>query len=925
MVPTSPTLDPDVLESGLKEQHATLRAQIPLMYMLMTVNVAFLSIVMFDAVPAALSLGAPILLVTLASLRAGLWLMRRDTAYTAAQMKRQLRGTMMTAPILSLLFGGWALVLFSEADPIRASAVALYVFMGAISCAYCLQALQGAALFVLLFGAAPVTVRMLFSGDLYLFGVGFTFVLIGSLVMRTLTSTREAVEQILRSRVEIAELYTALQKSEEHHRYSVELNPQIPWISDPDGNVVELSGRWSEFTGIPLDQALGDGWIAAVHPDDLPKTLAVWNETLAAREGVLGDTRYRLRHWSGSYRWFRARANSRRAADGSVICWYGNLEDVDDQVAAETALRESEERYRLAARATKDIIWDWTPATDTLQWAGDLEALLGHRVAGETPVSWWYAQIHPDDLSVVMSLNQRIVGNQQDSWSHEYRVRAADGSYRHLFMRGYAIRDGAGTVVRAIGAMSDITAAKQSEEHLRWAAYHDALTELPNRKRVAEELESALARAAASACNVGVIVVDVDGFKLINDSLGHSAGDAVLKMVAKRLCANIPDGATVGRLGGDEFAVILPDLSPADACAETVSRILAGVGQAMPIEGSVMDVSLSAGAAMWPMDGAKAEDMMKSADLALYAAKAEGTGNVRGFKPGMRGRLEERNRMLRDAREALQDDRVVPFYQPKLALRSGEVIGFESLLRWHHHRNGLQPPSGIAAAFEDSALAVQLTDRMLDQVLADMRKWLDQGIGFGRIAINGAPADFRRDDLADRILSRCHAAAIPPSLLELEVTETVLLERLADRTFRTLREAGVTIALDDFGTGYASLTHLQQFPVNVLKIDRSFVSKLDGTDVSDRAIVQGVISIARRMNIQTVGEGIENEAQAHDLRELGCDVGQGYLYSRAIPADRVPAFLDATLRAREDARPISPSRQPPAEQGSASALQRQPA
>lgn len=896
MVFSSPRVTSSIQDSGLKEQHATLRAQIPLMYMLMTVNVVFLSVVMYDEVPPALSLGAPALLVTLASVRAGFWLARRGRTYTAAEMKRQLRGTMIMAAVLSLLFGGWAFAIFSEADPTRATAVALYVFMGAISCAYCLQALQGAAYFVLFFGAAPVTMRMLLSGDMYLVCVGFTFVLIGALVMRTLASTRVAVEQILKSRSEIAELYSALQKSEEHHRYSVELNPQIPWISDAEGNVVELSGRWSEFTGIPLDQAMGHGWTVAVHPDDLARTMAVWSETLALGEGTLADTRYRLRHKDGSYRWFRARVNSRRDADGRVISWYGNLEDIDDQVAAETALRESEERYRLAARATKDIIWDWTPATDTLQWAGDVEGMLGHRIEGETPVSWWFDQIHPDDLSIVTSLNQRVIGNQQHSWSHEYRVRAADGTYRHLFMRGYAIRDEAGTVVRAIGAMSDITAAKQSAEHLRWAAYHDALTELPNRKLAAEKLEQALERAAASSCSVGVIVIDVDGFKLINDSLGHAAGDAVLKIVAQRLSANIAAGATVARLGGDEFAVILPDLAPADACAETVMRILAGVGQAMTIEGSIMDVTLSAGAAMWPTDGATAEDIMKSADLALYTAKSEGAGNVRGFKPTMRGRMEDRKRMLRDAREALQDDRVVPFYQPKLSLRSGEVLGFESLLRWHHHRNGLQPPSGIAAAFEDSSLAVQLTDRMLDHVLVDMRGWLERGVSFGRVAINGAPADFRRDDFADRILGRCHAAGIPPSLLELEVTETVLLERRADRTFRTLREAGVTIALDDFGTGYASLTHLQQFPVNVLKIDRSFISRLDGTDVSDRAIVQGVIAIARRMNIQTVAEGVENEAQAQDLRELGCDVGQGYLFSRAIPADRVPAFVDTCAR-----------------------------
>src|SRR5690606_34483351 len=232
--------------------------------------------------------------------------------------------------------------------------------------------------------------------------------------------------------------------------------------------------------------------------------------------------------------------------------------------------------------------------------------------------------------------------------------------------------------------------------------------------------------------------------------------------------------------------------------------------------------------AVWPSDGATAEDVMKSADLALYVAKAEGTGGVHQFKPEMRNRIEQRNRMLRNAREALHDDRIVPFYQPKIALASGAVVGFEALLRWHGE-GGLKPPAELAAAFEDGSLSVELTDRMLDRVLEDMARWMEQGHDFGRIAINGSSADFRRDDFADRILHRCRELGISPNQLELEVTETVFLDRLADsvqRTFRTLRGEGVNIALDDFGTGYASLTHLQQFPVNVLKIDRSFISRL---------------------------------------------------------------------------------------------------
>ncbi|UZK71097.1 EAL domain-containing protein [Sphingomonas sp. S1-29] len=887
-----PAGPPDV---GLRAQHENLQQQIPLMYVLMTINVVFLSVVMYRAVPMALSLGAPTALIMLAGFRAILWLHRRRTEPTIPQIRRQLRGTIAAAGVLSVLFGVWALMLFSAADPSRSTAVALYVFVGSISCAYCLQSLPRAAHLVLLFGAAPVTVRMLISGDLYLLGVGFTFVLVAGLIVLTLASTRNSFEEVLRSRAEMSELVSALQRSEEHYRCSVELNPQIPWIADANGLIVELSPRWSDFTGIPLAQALGMGWTRAVHPDDLPALMALFREALATSDESLADARYRLAQADGDYRWFRMRANPRRDPEGTIVSWYGNLEDIDDQVAGERALKESEERYRLASRATKDIIWDWSPTTGSIKWAGDFESILGYReVAQETSIDWWMNHVHPEDLTDVLALYGLVLQNQQDSWSHEHRFRSADGSYRNVFSRGYAIRDNSGTAIRAIGAMSDITSAKQAEDSLRWAAYHDSLTELPNRKFAADELERALERAAAASVSVGVIVVDVDSFKAINDTLGHAAGDAVLRTVAKRLQANAPADATVARLGGDEFAVILPNLSEADASAETVNTILHGVGEALGIEESVMEVSLSAGAAMWPKDGATAEELMKCADLALYVAKSEGAGSVRGFRPAMRDRIEDRNRMLRDAREALHDDRVVPFYQPKLALGSGEVVGFEALLRWDHNHHGLQLPGAIAAAFDDSLLSTNLTDRMLDRVLTDMAGWLDSGQSFGRIAINGSPADFRRDDFADRILTRCHKIDVPPSLLELEVTETVFLDRLADsaeRTFRTLRSEGVNIALDDFGTGYASLTHLQQFPVNVLKIDRSFISKLDGTKGPELAIVQGVIDIARRMGIETVAEGIETEVQARDLLGLGCDIGQGFLFSRPIAADRLAAFL----------------------------------
>jgi len=423
-------------------------------------------------------------------------------------------------------------------------------------------------------------------------------------------------------------------------------------------------------------------------------------------------------------------------------------------------------------------------------------------------------------------------------------------------------------------------------------AYADPLTKLPNRTVFTEQLDLALQQAGLAGGQVGLVVLDVDHFKTVNDALGHAAGDALLKEIAARLAATVPAGGIAARLGGDEFAIILPGLRPEDATVETIRAVLFGLDAPMLVEGRIIDASVSAGAAFWPQDGQCPVDLLKSADLALYAAKADGRGEARVFQSAMRQGVERRKTMLHDAREALRDDRILPFYQPKVRLITGEVVGFEALLRWQHPTNGLQPPYAIHAALEDNELAAQITDRMMDAVFADMRDWLQADVTFGKIAMNGSPADFLRRDFADRLLGRLDRFGIPAERVELEVTESVFFGQLAEsveQTLNRLSDAGVTIALDDFGTGYASLSHLKQFPVDVIKIDRSFVSRLtDNDEEEDAAIVGAVLNLAQNLRITTVAEGIETQAQAAYLRRKGCDLGQGFLFSRAVPAVRVP-------------------------------------
>jgi diguanylate cyclase (GGDEF)-like protein/PAS domain S-box-containing protein len=591
----------------------------------------------------------------------------------------------------------------------------------------------------------------------------------------------------------------------------------------------------------------------------------------------------------------RARARPRRDKAGNVVLWYGTLEDIHEQVDAELALRSSEERYRLASLATNDVIWDARLDSGRIDWSGAVEDVLGYPEASSgMPRGWWVEQLHPDEREAVLEQLRAVLRSDAESWTQEYRFRTKHGAYIDLLMRGHIVRDGEGQPLRLIGSLVDITARKRSENELRWAAHHDPLTQLPNRKLFSLKLDDALRRAEQEGLSVGLVVVDVDRFKTLNDTLGHGAGDTVLGEVAARLTHSVAPNATVARLGGDEFAIILPELAQTDTRRETLDRILCAMRAPLTYDGRQIDITVSVGAARFPCDGTDAEALLKSADLALYAAKAEGLGKALGFDPTMRDAAESEKKMLRDAREALADDEIVPFYQPKICLRNGEIIGFEALLRRHHRNYGIQPPSTLLAAFDDNRLAPQITDRILAKTLSDILGWLDQGLEFGRIAINASTEDFRRGDLADRILGSLDKTGVAPCRLELEVTETVLLGKhggKVEEALRALRSAGVSIALDDFGTGYASLTHLRQFPVDTLKIDQSFISRLIDEDQQDAIIVGAIVDLARNLGISTVAEGVESELQAFMLRRRGCQAAQGYLFGRPLPAVRMPSFI----------------------------------
>ena len=437
----------------------------------------------------------------------------------------------------------------------------------------------------------------------------------------------------------------------------------------------------------------------------------------------------------------------------------------------------------------------------------------------------------------------------------------------------------------------DISFQKASEERAIWMARHDALTGLPNRSLLQDRLDRILSGAEATA-GAALLIVDVDHFKTINDSFGHDCGDALLCTVADRLRATVRRSDLVARTGGDEFTLVISATCEAEVI-ETTRRIYGELAAPMRHRGRLVECGVSIGASLIPRDGRRRSDLLKAADIALYAAKTEGRGQIKIFAPAMMVEAEKPKAMIASARDALQRDAIIPHYQPKVSLHDGRIMGFEALLRWRDKAGAIRTPDALMAAFEDSTMGALLSHRMLERILDDIDGWMAAGVPFGHVALNISGIDLRRPVFAETIRDHLVSRGVPAHCLQIEVTEQVFLGRGSDQVqeaLQRLSDSGIRIALDDFGTGYGSLSCLNRFPVDTLKVDRSFVRQI-GRGRDAEVIASAIVGMGRSLGLEIVAEGIETAAQEAYLKKAGCDLGQGFLYSPAIAAVDVPAAL----------------------------------
>jgi diguanylate cyclase (GGDEF)-like protein/PAS domain S-box-containing protein len=451
---------------------------------------------------------------------------------------------------------------------------------------------------------------------------------------------------------------------------------------------------------------------------------------------------------------------------------------------------------------------------------------------------------------------------------------------------------GAPRFLGTYGAARDITERKRVEEMVTFQALHDQLTGLPNRRLFKDHLELALAQAARRGEKVGVMFIDLDRFKLVNDTYGHLEGDELLKSFAQRLRGCVRAGDTVARQGGDEFTVLLPDLSQADDAQIIASKIFAALQRPFHVGGREFIATASIGISVYPNDGEGAEALLRNADIAMYEVKANGKNGARLFTAEMKAGQLPRLELERDLREAIPNGEFVLHFQPQFSLRSGRVIGAEGLIRWAHPVHGLLSPGSFIDLAEESGLIGAISDWVLEEASAQLARWHGEGHEGLRMSVNLSPREFSRPDLVDRVSASLARHQLPRDVFEIEITENVLLQDVPGviDKLKQLRERGVRISIDDFGTRYSSLNYLRRFPINSIKIDQSFVRDIVGGErVSP--IIHAIVGIARGFDLHLVAEGVETELQRQVLAELGCDEMQGYLFAAPDTALAVSPML----------------------------------
>ncbi len=569
------------------------------------------------------------------------------------------------------------------------------------------------------------------------------------------------------------------------------------------------------------------------------------------------------------------------------------------------ALKENEAKLIESQQIANLGHWEWDVAHDQAMWSEQVYRILGQTPeTGQPSYSSFLQSVHSDDRAL---LNQTISHSVEygEPYSLEHRVVLPDGKERNVISQGKVLRGGVGQALRVRSVVQDITERKLTEERIFRLSYYDNLTGLPNRELFKDYAGRLLAATQRDGTKAAVLFLDLDRFKRINDSLGYTLGDELLREAAVRIanCVRQSDLVakaqnmdqppySLARPGGDEFMLVISGLGHTGWVANFVKRLLAELSRPLIIGQHEVFVSASIGIAVFPDDGEQQDILLSNADTALGHAKEAGGSCFRFYSKEMNQRANQRINLEARLNRAIENSEFELHYQPQVSLSNGKLTGFEALLRWHPKGGDFVSPGEFIPIAEESSLILEIGAWVLERVCTQLKTWQEQGFELVPVAINLSARQFTEQDLVKMIVHEISSAGLQPQLLELELTEWTIMRGVEENRVKlqALKDIGVKLAVDDFGTGYSSMDYLKRFPLDVLKIDRSFVKDL-GKDSNDESIIRAIVALSKGLGLTTIAEGVETEQQREFLSSIGCDLMQGHLYSRPVPVQEAVAFL----------------------------------
>lgn len=572
--------------------------------------------------------------------------------------------------------------------------------------------------------------------------------------------------------------------------------------------------------------------------------------------------------------------------------------EIGERRKAEAALRESEERYALAARGANDGLWDWNLITKEVYFSPRWKQMVGVTEFDVINKSEeWFKRVHAEDVAALkLAVMAHIEGNTE-YLEHEYRMLYRDGTYRWMVSRGMAVRDAAGKALRMAGSQSDITVRKMAELQLLRNAFHDELTSLPNRALFIDRLGQAMKRIETDETwNLAVFHLDIDRFKIINDSLGHNAGNQLLIELGRRLRRCLRPSDTVARLGGDEFAALIENVKGLSEANEMAATIHESLKAPFKLREREVFVTASVGIVMGKKKYVRPEDLLRDSETAMHRAKSLGKARQETFHSGMHAQVLTLMHLEHDLRRAVESNEFVIHYQPIITLATGRISAFEALIRWKHPEKGQLSPGEFLPLAEETELITPMSFWVLRESCTQLKKWHDLNANARKlcVSVNLSGNTFSQQNLVKLVREILEESKLPPENLKLEITEGVIMDNAeaTTATLAQLKAMNVHLMIDDFGTGYSSLSYLHQLPIDTLKIDRSFVSSLELGD-KNLEIVKTIASLAANLDLKIVAEGVETREQLAIVRELKCHYAQGYLFAKPVSADIARDFIIA--------------------------------